>query len=320
MGSKGGSGGGGSGGDTTLRYAPYLEDYHGELLRQALAETNALKTGLNPYESIYTDMGTTLPLSTVVLSNSFFGSGYGIDSYPPLWDMYGKFQAGLDVESLWEQIYDSMVNDPVLGAVIEAEDQYLEDDLDQVALPKIRAGMRDMGAVMSSSFIDAVTFMQANKQKTISKFSATMKERAWELTLNRWAKHLEWNTGTITQYMRMMELYWARKFDLTHLISEIGTKYLLWDYTALDQLRAMVGTLNGAAAATQMKGESTAARAVSGALGGAAMGAFLLPEIFPATAATYGMYGEVATAASAGLTGPMGAAIGGLIGLGMSFL
>jgi hypothetical protein len=250
-------GGGKSGGDTTVRYAPYLEHAHGALITLSLAEEKRLMgMGTTPWDG----------LSYVGVDDAFFSVGYNILDYPSLWDMFGKFVAGLDIETLYNQIYNDMVNGAVTNAVIDAQNVYLQDDIDSVAIPKINAGLRDINAWLSDSAIDAKALIQSQKLKTLSKFSADIKMRAMELALQRWSKHLEWNYRVPDQYKAMNQLYWSSKLDVTNAVGELNSKVLLWNFTIMDHHRQNISALNGAAASS-IKGETKFQKFMGGAGG-----------------------------------------------------
>lgn len=185
------------------------------------------------------------------IDDAMFTEGYTISSYPSLWDMYGKFVAGLDVEVIYEQIYEDMVNDPAINKAIAAESVYLDDELNRTSLPKLTAGMRDMNAVMSSSFIYGKALLESDKVKMINKFSADLKIEAMRLALQRWSTHLQWNHNVIEQYIKMNETFWSLRQSWTDQVIKIETGDKKWPLEVLDIYRACVGALNGAAAAQQ---------------------------------------------------------------------
>lgn len=201
---------------------------------------------------------------------AMFSEGYTIVNYPSLWDMYGKFIAGLDVEIIYEQILENMINGPTISKDISAESALLDDELNRTSYPKLTAGMRDMNAVMSSSFIYGKALLESDKIKQINQYSAKLKSLAMQQTMDRWAKHLEWNRSVIDQYMKMNELFWSQRQNWTNTVSQLENADWKWSLEVLDIGRAMVGALNGAAAAQQgpnIPSWSQAISNISGTLG-----------------------------------------------------
>jgi hypothetical protein len=159
-----------------------------------------------------------------------------------------------------------MVNGVVTNSVITNEAIALQDDIDQVAVPRLNAGLRDINAFFSDSFMDGKALLQATKLKQINKFAADVKIKAMDLALQRWSQHLHWNPQVVEQYKSMNQLYWATKVDLNNAIGELNSKVALWNYTIMDHHRAIVATLNGAAAAS-IKGESKWQSILGGVMG-----------------------------------------------------
>jgi len=292
-----GSGGGGGGTNINyIRYAPYVEDRHSNfLLSVYYARVGAISN--SPF-STYTD---------IEVDNAFFGAGYLISSFPSLYDMYGKFMAGLDIEALWSQIFEDTVNSPVVSNLVAAESALMDDDIEINSLPRLRTGMRDINSVMSSSFVVGKSIIEDAKVKSLSKFTAELRYRLIPIAADRWAKHLEWNKGVIGVYAEIMKFYFSAKTDVNEANYSMKAKNVLWPFTVLDFERAALGALQGATnSKTDVAGASTASKVLGGALSGAAMGAMVGGSINQ----------PVAAGAAAGSAGTY-AMSGGLIGAGL---
>lgn len=278
-----GSGGGGGGGDqtTTVRYAPYVESKHQSFLT-AMQTFRESATGASPFDG-YTD---------IVVEAAFFGSGYAISSFPSLYDMYGKFMAGLDIDAIYDQVYEDTVNSSEVDNLVSAEVELLDDDIEQNILPRFQLGMRDINSVVSSSFVVGKALIESARVKSISKFSAELRYRLLIAASDRWKTHLEWNKHVVMSYIEVMKLYYATKLDIDDFNYSMAAKDVLWPFTVMEYERAALGALQGAGTSTSdVAGSSKTARALSGALAGAAAGASF---------------------------GPWGAAAGGAIGLAAS--
>jgi len=295
---------------TMIRYAPYIEARHTNFLNTVYAKRVAA-IDKSPF-SDYTD---------IEVDDAFFGTGYVIASFPSLYDMYGKFMAGLDIEALWDQMYESTLESPAVNALIVAESALLDDEIEESSLPRLQVGMRDINAVMSSSYVVGKALIEDSKTKLVSKFSAELKYRLIPVAQERWQTHLNWNKLVIGTYAEIMKLYYSVKTDVDEVNYAMAVKNLLWPFTVLDFERAALGALQGAVnEKTDVAGASTASRVISGALTGAAMGAMVGGSIAPATAATTSTVGGVTstTAAAAGGAG-WGAGIGAILGMGAAF-
>lgn len=297
-----GSGGSGGGGVNVnyLMYAPYIESRHKDFL-MTVYERRQFLINSSPFAN-YVD---------IEVDDAFFGAGYIISSFPSLYDMFGKFMAGLDIESLWDQIFEDTVNSPQVGDLTIAESALIDDDIMTSSLPRLQTGMRDINAVMGSSFVIGKAIIEDAKVKSLSKFSAELKYRLIPIAASRWSTHLEWNKGVVGVYAEIMKLYFSAKVDINEANYSMAAKDRLWPFTVLDFERAALGALQGATVSkTDVAGASTASKVLGGALSGAAMGA-MVGSAFNTPASTVG--GVTTAASSAGSA--WGAGIGAVLGI-----
>jgi len=288
-----------------IRYAPYVEARHSDFLNSVYsARVGAISN--SPF-SAYTD---------IEVDNAFFGAGYTISSFPSLYDMYGKFMAGLDIEALWTQEYNDTIDSSVVNDLIAAEGALIDDELETTSIPRLQTGMRDLNSVMSSSFVVGKSLIEDTRTKMVAKFSADLKYQLIPVAQSRWQTHLDWNKQVVSIYAEVMKLYFSAKTDIDEVNYAMAAKNILWPFTVLDFERAALGALQGATnAKTDVAGASTASRVLSGALSGAAMGAMVGGQITK-TAATQTVNAAGQTISTAGTTfAGYGAGIGALLGI-----
>lgn len=305
-----GSGGGSSqpaDTSTTIRYAPYIESRHQDFLNTVYAQRLATIDD-SPFEN-YVD---------IEVDDAFFGAGYTIASFPSLYDMFGKFMAGMDIEALWTQIYDDTIDSPVVSNLVAAEGSLIDDEISTNSLPRLQTGMRDINAVMSSSFVIGKSLIEDTRTKVISKFSADLKYRLIPVAQERWQSHLNWNKLVIGTYSEIMKLYFSAKTDVDEINYSMAAKHRLWPFTVLDFERAALGALQGATnSKTDVAGASSMSRVLSGALTGAAMGAMIGGQVTQSGTAAAN------TAVAAGQAAPTyagyGAGIGAVLGAAAAF-
>lgn len=283
----------GKGGGSTsgrLEYAKYIEKRHEKFLDIVIARRDAAIDD-SPYENI----------TDVACDDGFFGTGFTLASFPSLYDMYGKFMAGLDVEVLYNQIYSDLMEGPVTHSLVSAEAAFLEDEIESDVLPRYSVGMRDINAVVSSTFLIGKALLEETRVKAIAKYSAGLQYALLPIAAQRWQAHLEWNRGVITTYGEIMKLYFSAKMDVTNHNQENLVKDRLWPFTILDFERAALAAMQGGRPSGSEAGTSQIAKSISGAMGGASMG------------------GMIAGASQGAVTGPVGAGIGAVLGLAASF-
>jgi len=298
-----GSSGGGGGGDTvqTLRYAPYIEEKHTSFLNEVQAQRITAVSN-DPFDG-YTD---------IEVNDAFFGAGYTITNFQSLYEMYGKYMSGVDIDALYTKVFEDVVNSPTVGALISAESALMDDDIEENSYPRLELGSRDLNAYNGSTMLIAKALVEDAKVKSLAKFDAQLRYTLIPVAQAVWNTHLEWNKGLVGMYSEIMKFYFSSKADIDEINYAMAAKSALWPFTVLDFERACLGALQGATVSkTDVAGASTASKVLSGALSGAAMGSMVGNTIAPATAAN----AATGTAASAG-GGGWGAAGGAVLGIG----
>lgn len=258
----GSSGSSESSGETTIRYAPYVESRHQNFLA-SVASARSSATSNNPYNGY----------SAVAVDAGFFGSGYTLASFPSLYDMYGKFMAGLNIEAIWAEIFEDTTDNAQVGNLVAAESDLLRDELNSNILPEFQTGMRDIGAVNSSSFVIGRTLLEDSRQKVLAKFSAELRYRLLPLVNERYDIHLKWNTGVIDSYMGVIKHYFTVKQSIGEMNYQHLDRGARWPLEMLDYERSALGALQGAMKQSgDAGGASSGSKALGGALSGAAAG------------------------------------------------
>jgi len=283
MGGGGKGGRSSSAGDNTIRYAPYLEEAHREALKD-LKELVEAALGQSPYDTF-----VELPYKDALLHPD-----YELTDYPALWDMFGKFVAGLDVHKLWHQTYQDVTYSGEIQAAVSAQAQVIQDEIDVSVMPKFLAGMRDINAVNASSFVVGKAIIQDSAVKAVNTFAANIRIEALKLSASIWSRHLDWSQAVVASYSEMMKLYFMTHMDMEELRLKFAAKHEMWDLNLMEHVRAMLGALGGGTPITDQNQPSQTQKSLAGALSGAAAGA--------------------------SIAGPWGAGIGGAVGLAASFL
>lgn len=255
----------GGGGDSriTTDYVEYVKNAHQQLIWSTEAEVWS-SLGASPYAD-FTDID---------IDHAFFGVGFVLESFPSLYDMYGKFMAGLDVDALFNQMFLDTTTGPLITNLVAEHAAELSDDLEQVAIPRYETGMRDINAVMSSTFVIGRALMEGARTKAISKFDADLRYKVIPVVSERWGRHLDWNKNVVDMYANVLKLYVSARIDTKAQYYEFAGKSGLWNFTVLDNYRMAVAALHGANRQTSnVQGEpSQAVKALTGAAGGAATG------------------------------------------------
>jgi len=291
--------------NTYIRYAPYIESHHTKFLLGVYTNRVAAVAN-NPYEN-YVD---------VDVESAFFGAGYLISDFPSLFDMYGKFMAGLDIDVLWEQIFEETVDSTVVSDLTSTEALLMDDEIETTTIPKLQTGLRDINSVIASSLPLARAVVEDGREKAVAKYRAELRYRLIPVAQARWQTHLQWNQQVISIYAEVLKFYFAAKHDVDEDNYSMAAKYRLWPFTVLDFERAALGALQGATSTKQdVAGASTASRVLSGALSGAAMGAMIGSTITTAS----DTWLTTATASGGGTYAGAGAVVGAIVGAAAAY-
>ena len=299
--------------DNTVRFAPYLEKAHSKLLdhegsdEPIVSFIDAFNATICKHPGFGDDFNEDLiesPYSgyeVIDIDEGYFGIRtddpsltYEMKNYPSLWDMFGKFMAGLDVHDLWGQIYEDVIQGPEIENAVVAQSALLQDDIDTMVMPKFLAGMRDINSVQSTTFVIGKAIIQGAHVKSINKFSSQIRMHALSISNEQWANHLKWDESVIRSYTEMFKLYYASRLDMDRTNLEYPTKDLMWNVNLFENARAILGAMSGSAATVTGNEPSQASKAIGGAMMGAAGGAMV--------------------------GGGPGAVIGGVLGFASSFL
>ena len=227
-------GGGDSDKQITTRYAPYVERYHSSFLYAVRNKRNTILNN-SPFAN-YIDID---------VDNAFFGAGYLISSFPSLYDMFGKFMAGLDVETLWGNLARDVLNKSEADAAVAAEMKIVNEQTDS-KLAKFQIKMRNLNTVISSSFVAGKAVIEDERVKALSRISGNAKFQLIPNIQNRFNAVLNWNKETIRIYAETMKSYFMTKTDVDEGNYTFDVRDKLWPFTVLDFERAALGALQGA--------------------------------------------------------------------------
>lgn len=285
-------------GKTYIRYAPYVEHQHRVFLEK-VAECRDNVIDDSPF-SDYDDLE---------INNAFLGTGLLLSDYQSLYEMYGQYMSGLDIDELYNQLFDKTINSTEVNNLVIAEAALMEDDIDSNALPRMQTGMRDINSVMTSSFVLGKTLIEDTRVKVLEKFRAELKYKLIPIVSSRWIAQLDWNKNLVCTYGELLKFYLSAKIDADEVNYSFAAKERLWPFTVLEYQRAALGAMQGATTTTtNAAGASTASKVIGGALSGASTGAMIGGTLYPAVEATK------TTAGSAGGAG-WGAAGGAALGV-----
>lgn len=264
--------GGGGGGDseTTVRYAPYLEKAHKQLINHDGSDEPSLSL-----IDVFNATLNTSPYggnSVETVDGSMFGAGYDITSFPCLWDMFGRFMGALDICDLWGFMYENVLHSPEIEAAVTAHSAVLAHDIESNTLPRFNAGMRDINSVMASSFIIGRSLIEQERVRDVNKFQADIRIRALAEATSMWKSHLDWNKSVVTVFNDMNKQYYMTTLDVNDANLGYLAKHAMWNLNLFENLRGFLGALGGGSATSSMNEPSKTQKVLGGAMAGASLG------------------------------------------------
>jgi len=218
-----------------LRYADYIEDEHKRFLNHCHQLWEELEDE-SPYQNY----------PALDIDSAFFCAGNAISDFPALYDMFGKFMSAFDVEVLWNYIFADSFNATEINANLAAEIKLIDDNFIIKTLPDFATMMRDLNAVITSSFVIGKAAIEDARIKALSKVSLRLKCQAIDDLKVRMLGSLRWSKQTITDYANLMKSYYMLKPDVDDSNYKFETRDKLWPLDVLDFERAGLGALQGA--------------------------------------------------------------------------
>jgi hypothetical protein len=273
------------------RFPEYLEERHHQYIDRVKEDVERVKV-LSPY-SEYTDID---------VDTAFFGAGYVLSSFPSLYDMYGKFMAGLDIEYLFNQAFIDTTDGAIVHNLVSEQASILSDDLVNEIIPRYEVGMRDINAVVSGTFVVGKAMLERKRTQELSRFDSEIRYKMIPVSVERWKTHLEWNKQVVSTYAEIVKFYFMAVLDVDGYNYEMHAKDLLWPFTVYDFERLALSAVGSPGGGTGIgtAGASRGAKVIGGAMSGAAAGA---------------MVGS----AVPGVGTAVGAGVGGVLGLASGF-
>jgi len=215
-----------------IRYAPYIENRFADLLNTTAACRVSMIVN-SPYDGYLSQK----------FDEAFFGVGYAIADFPSIYDMYGKFLSGFDVESIWHKSFSTITTLNELNTCVSESITSKDAELTQSGLPEFKLRMRELGAVNSSSFVIGKAQIESNRTKILSTISADTKFKMLKEAENKFVKELNWNQDVIKGYSEMMKFYYMTAATVTDANYTFAAKNVLWPMEVLDFERSVFNAM-----------------------------------------------------------------------------
>lgn len=262
----GGSGGGG-GSSGAVSYPTYMETVHNDWLDNTGADT-------------ITDSITDV--MNAALGNSPFTT---LSAYDPTTEVAAILAAPTDLETLVDLLSAGTGLDTLISSVLDesritgsvtAFAADLDVQADAEIYPRFEAGMRDIGAVMSSAFVIGRANIASKLAREVSKYEGELRYKAWgddairviqlKLDYQKAVSQLVADANRISIVANKEEI------DGNILLDE---KDSMWDLGVFQHGTNVLAGISGGTAATGAGKPSTTQSVIGGAMSGAATGAMM---------------------------------------------
>jgi hypothetical protein len=283
----GGSGSGGGGGSGRVSYPTYMETIHSDWLDQ---------TGTDTIEASITEV------MNAAIGASPFVTAAAYDPTTPLADAWTAVCAfntladSLDNEADWLSAvaaarteYDTNVVDTTqIDDDVNAFAQVLEDNLDYIQVPKIKAGYRTANAVMTSAFPIAEAVLRGMGMRDIAKYATELRVKNHFLRSEWILKAADTMLANLMQRVSFEEAVArisveAKRIHIVASKEQTDQDYAFdeadakWDMETFQYGANVLAAIGGGTVAPGKERPSKVSSALGGALSGAAAGAMAFP-------------------------------------------
>jgi hypothetical protein len=177
---------------------------------------------------------------------------------------------------------DGILSEVQIVAAVAAYAAQLEDRLTTDTIPKYQTGMRDINAVVSSSFVIGESVLRAFSNREVNDFEAKLRLQQYsqrnqailggvgEIT-NLMAGKLSFNDSLAKMSVEVYRIASVLKKEELSEQLDIDSKEYTWDLSLYQQGANMLGAMSGSTVNTH-KGPTTTQSTLGGAMSGAAAG------------------------------------------------
>jgi len=275
-----------------VRFAPYIETRHESCLDAVTSIRNQIIND-SPYVGV-TELG---------LDDAIFAYGQTLKDITPMYQVFGKYLASIDVSMQFQDAFTSVVGKGQFNELISAESIRYDIDIliDKVTAYKVY--MRSINAVASSSFALGLSEIEIEKAREISKISSELQGQQIPSIEIKFTAALDYFQENAKLYAKNLQLIFVLE-GLTRAFNDTERfKNSLWPFSVLQFEATVIGALRGKASYQKTlekrsrSGLSTVLSITSYTVQGAVIGSY------------FGPYGTV-----------IGAVIGAIVGVAMRLL
>lgn len=285
--SSGGSGGGSSG---KVDYPEYMKTQHETWLTALNTDITTARAGDSPYTTAAA-YDPTVPLAAMDTAVCAFNTVVDALNNESDWNS-AMTQAKTTI--------DALISDTYINADVDAFADKLDDQVDNITIPKFQRGMQDINAVQTSAFALGEALIYGMRDRDVAKYTSDLRLKSSLMRNELIAKgasemlqalltraDLEKAVAHYTlEYNRMYIVAKKDQIDQDYEYDELDAK---WDLEMFQYGGNMLAAIAGAATSQGTPERSHTASAIGGALSGAAAGTAISPGWGTAIGAALGL-------------------------------
>lgn len=219
---------------TEIRYASYIEDRHMQFLNDVHTYVQAV---------VSHDQSPFRNYENINIEDAFYTTGYVLSNYPTLYDMFGKFMSGLDIDILYKKYFKDMFSSDAMTDAVGAEGTMIDLNISGILLPEFLRTMRNLNAVVSSSFVIGRALIEEKRIKALAQFSAALKYPLLPFITAKWTAELNYKKTTLTLQAFILKFYYASKMYIDDINYDKIFRHLIWPLEVLSYERAALGAM-----------------------------------------------------------------------------
>lgn len=287
---KGGGGGGGSG---QVSHSAYLEAVHGDWLDQ---------TGVDTISDSITDVMNSALGSSPFAALAAYDPDADVTAYEASITAFAAILAGIVDTTDWDALYTQAettiddtaeITEAVIVADVDAFADQLDDEISTKVLPRYRAGMRNIDAVVSSAFPIGEAIIEGFRNRDVAKHNSAIRLNAayknadirlatknlrlegTKQMLSLMIQRINWEKSYIDTVIESKRIKIIAKKEETDVNRDIDKQDAVWDLEVFQYGANLLAAIGGGVATTTSHKPSTAQSAIGGAMSGAVAGAIV---------------------------------------------
>ncbi|GIV03953.1 MAG: hypothetical protein KatS3mg015_2783 [Fimbriimonadales bacterium] len=227
--------------------------------QSVFAALNAAVSGISPYATV----SAYNPTSNLVALD------LAADELEEPLDLLSQ-NTGLDT------YMQNFLSDTAIQDSVDAYKAVLDEDLAEVVLPRFKAGMRDVCAVVTSAFVTGQLVLEGKRDRQVAQYQAQLRlARDGELGLRIIGLKLEFARQLAFMKGEMERIKIVAMKEYTEKEVEYDVNDALWDISLYQHAANVLGSIGGGTSLPSHQKPNPTASALGGAMSGAAAGAMV---------------------------------------------